>query len=103
MGCAKCGAKGTVSVNCTAYDTNIKYPLNKWFLCDSCYRRLTDFIINKPHGRLVDADALAENIAAARYEVDGKYEEGLYLAWSIINDEDATPTVIPEDEEEKHD
>ena len=55
--------------------------------------------LNKGHGRLVDADALAANIAAARYEVDGKYEDGLYLAWSIINDEDATPTVIPAEEE----
>lgn len=65
------------------------------------YKAFEKVVLKKGHVRLVDADALAANIAAARYEVDGKYEEGLYLAWSIINDEDATPTVIPENKEEK--
>lgn len=66
---------------------------------DNTYSRIVT--LKKGHGRLVDADALGANIAAARYEVSGKYEEGLYLAWSIINDEDATPTIVPEDKEEK--
>ena len=59
-------------------------------------------ILPKGHGRLIDADKLAENILAARYEVSCEYAEGLHLAWQIINDEDTTPTIIPGDKEENN-
>ena len=43
--------------------------------------------------RLIDADRLAENLIAARYELSGEYEKGLHEAWEIVTSETGAPTV----------